>query len=212
MFFRRDYILRMIDMMGDFFRRIGDMLDRLEKVKRLNDECLQKCGMTLEAAQRLEPETLCEMLSDTPRLLMSELMYIKAETACDTQEEQESLLIASTVLLASLWEESLLCELRADRLAELTERIFAYLTPAEFLLCANFFEQAESYADMEDMLFEAAERAEPEEARAYAQTALEKMQKALSAPPEALILSGMTPSELRDSIVEIQTFLSEKPN
>ncbi len=158
MFFQRDYILRMIEMMGDLMRRIKELMSDLLRMKLLSDASLRHTGISLETAEGLTKESLKELLQPMPRLMMSEILYTKAETFTLVAQEREELLHKSLHLLASLYEEGPLCELRADRLLEVKQAVFPRLNSEELFLCARFFSEAERFDHMEDALFQAVER------------------------------------------------------
>ena len=157
--FQRDYILRMIEMMGDFMRRITELMDELSQKKLMDEACRRNCGLPLETIELLSAESLEEMLGQTPRLFASELLYIRATTLPQALEDAEERLLKSFRLLISLNGEGALCELRALRAQELKLRLLERLNDADLWRCAMFLSQGEAYADMEDAIFEAAERA-----------------------------------------------------
>ena len=206
MFFQRDYILRMIEMMGDIMRRIREMMNDLARMKLLEDVCRDHCGLPLETAEALTARSLHELLQPMPRLMMSEILYAKATTFTLPLDERDALLYKSLCLLASLWEEGPLCELRADRLLEMKEAAFPFLTGGELLDCARFLMEGERYADMEDALFQAVEqaRAEGEGVPWMADTGVDMLTRAASAPPEALAFARTTREELLASAREMR--------
>jgi len=157
MFFQRDYILRMIEMMGDLMRRIKELMSDLARMKLLDDACLHHTGISLEVAEGLTPQSLEELLQPVPRLLMSEVLFTRAESFTLPTDEREELLHKSFHLLATLWQEGPLCELRANRLLGLKEEIGYRLDSEELMNAARFFMEAERFADMEDAIFQAAE-------------------------------------------------------
>ena len=54
MAFQRDYVLRLIERMGEFFRRLCEMADDAEKKKKLDSACRDQCGLSLDAALKHE--------------------------------------------------------------------------------------------------------------------------------------------------------------
>ena len=76
--FQRDYILRMIEMMGDLMRRVKELMDELARMRLLEEVCRRQCGLPLSALETLSTESLTELLSPTPRLFASELIYLRA--------------------------------------------------------------------------------------------------------------------------------------
>ena len=198
--FQRDYILRLIQMMGDLMRRIAELIDDLQRMRLLNDACRHLCGMTLTTAQTLTDASLCELLAPLPRFAMSELLYAQAtQINLPEQDRQESLRKAS-VLLASLHADVTVCALRAVRLAELKQLTFASLTAANLMNCARFFALAEAYDEMEDALFQAL-ALDPAAGR---QEAIAMLRRAAKADATALARCRMTSAELRASAHELE--------
>ena len=201
--FQRDYIMRLIEMMGDLMRRIAELMSDLNRMRLLNDACRRHAGLSLETAESLNSQSLLEMLGSIPRLMVSELLYIRAHSFSLSVERQEDCLLKCLRLLSSLWNEGSLCELRADRLAEIKMRVQPLLTADDLLYCARFFAQAECYDEMENALFQAAEhlpvQANPSALRTEG-TAM--LTQAASAPPEALSAVKMTVQELLEAADE----------
>jgi len=203
MFFQRDYILRMIEMMGDLMRRIRELMNDLMRMRMLNDSCIRHTGISLETAENLTVESLFDLLQPIPRLMMSEILYARAEAIAVQAEERETLFIKSVSLLASLWEESLLCELRADRLLEMKAVIGHRLKAAALLDCARFLMEADRFADMEDALFQAEERLLDDEGRKELRdTGFVMLEAAATAKPEVLALARSSRDELLESARE----------
>ena len=73
--FQRDYILRMIEMMGDLMRRVKELMDELAQMRLLDGASRKRCGLPLSALETLSAESLTELLSPAPRLFASELIY-----------------------------------------------------------------------------------------------------------------------------------------
>ena len=205
MMFERDYILRMIQMMGDWLRRLAELLSDLERMRFLGELCRRHCGMTLKAAEALSDESLVSLLDPEPRFLLSELIYLHAaQTTCD-DEQAQALLAKSLRLLLSLSGEGELCEQRAARLGDLKEQTLPLLTAEELMACAGFLVNGERYDLAEDAAFQAIERAEPSRQTALLSQALALMERAAAASPQALALCGMTPDELAESVSLLRT-------
>ena len=49
--FQRDYILRMIEMMGDLMRRVKELMDELARMRLLEEVCRRQCGLPLSALE-----------------------------------------------------------------------------------------------------------------------------------------------------------------
>lgn len=156
--FQRDYIMRMIEMMGDLMRRISELLSALAQMKLLDDESRRHCGLPMEALELLSSESLIDMLAETPRFFASELLYIRVTCIPDlAMKDADKLKVKCLRLLASLYEEGPLCELRCDRLIELKNELMPLLTSDDLMTCAQFLFQAGEYAHMEDAIFQALE-------------------------------------------------------
>ena len=101
--FERDYIMRMIQMMGDFFRRIADMVDDRERALLIDAQARQHCGMPLATAEALEPDMLAELLPPAQRFVMSELLHTKGRACASLPAaHREALLLQSLRLLSTL--------------------------------------------------------------------------------------------------------------
>ena len=204
MFFQKDYVLRMIEMMGDFMRRIGEMLDDMHRLRLLDDACLQHCGMDLNAVRKLSVESTIDLLSPQPRLMVAEILYIHAMQTSLAQEEQEQLLYRSARLLISLREESLLCELRWERLLSCLADAPALFTPGDRMEAAAFFFQAEQFGAGEDQLYEALADAAPEEYAALLAQGEALMEGCLAVPKSRLASGGLPYPEVLESLATLK--------
>ncbi len=200
MFFQKDYVLRMIEMMGDFMRRIGEMLDDMQRLRLLDDACREHCGMDLGAAGKLSEESIIELLSPQPRLMMAEILYIQAMQTSLPDEDRERLLYRCARLLLSLREESLLCELRLERMKSCLADAGQLFTARDRMEAAAFFMQAEQFGLGEDLLYQALDEAPIEE---YPQLLLEGqslMESCLRLPKSRLEIGGLPYSEVIESL------------
>ena len=202
--FQRDYILRLIQMMGDLMRRILEQLEEKQRLAMLSDACRELCGLTLDAAVVLDDESLQELLAPMPRLMMSELLFIRAQTCATLPADVASLQLKALRLLASLHGEPQLCELRAARLTQLMQAVFDQLTAADLMACARFFSQAERFDAMEDALFQALALENGAAWEADRALAIALLRAAAKAPETSLALCGMTAQELRLSARELE--------
>ena len=209
--FERDYILRLIHMLGELMRRIAEKLDDRERRRMLEDTCHAFCGMSLTTGETLTAGSLTALLAPLPRLWMSELLADKARVCELPPGEAEELNLKALRLLASLYGESQLCDLRAQRLRELKQAVFALLTADDLMNCARFFSQAESYDEMEDALFQALALETVEAREQDRQEAIRMLRQAAHAGERTLILCRMTSEELRASARELET-LPGAPN
>ena len=203
--FHRDYILRLIQMTGDLARRVAELMDELDQLKLLDEKCREHCGMSLQALEELSTESLCDMLAPKPRLIASEMLYLRASLPGARWEIQEGLLLKSMRLLASLGDdEGPLCEARLPRMRELKAALLPLLGYDDLMACARFFSQGESYGDMEDALFQAWPAAPPADRPGCAAEGARLLREAAHANEKTLALCGMTSHELRLSAREME--------
>ena len=203
--FEKDYILRMIHMFGDLMRRILEKVDQKERAGMLNQASREYCGMALETGEALDVDSLLEMLAPIPRLMLSELLAAKAQAIDLPPEATAALQVKALRLLASLYEEGNLCELRAQRLMDLKSAVLPLLTAEDLMACARFFAQAERYDEMEDALFEALDRCGEQAREPYRREAIALLRNAAKADGQTLALCHMTDNELRQSAHELET-------
>lgn len=202
--FQRDYILRMIEMMGDLARRVAELMEQLEYLHQLDDESRLNCGMPLRALEELSEDSLMEMLAPEPLLYASELLYLRAMEPSMQWEDRDRTLLKSLRLLASLTEESVLCELRAPRLKECKSMVLPLLTPDDLMQCARFFSEAGSFDEMEDALFQAVEGSiDSAQTLKLATEGRQMLLAAAKAQPETLAFCRMTEQELLDAAGEL---------
>jgi hypothetical protein len=204
MFFQKDYVLRMIEMMGDFMRRIGEMLDDLHRIRMLDDASREHCGMDLSAARNLSLESLQELLAPQPRLMMSEILYIQAMQTSLKDEDREQILYRSARLLLSLRDESLLCELRHERLTFCLDEARELITPRDRMDAAAFFVNGDQFEKGEDQLFQALDEAAKDEYPGMLLEGEKLMTGCLTVPENRLKAGGLPLSEVRESIRAIE--------
>ena len=204
--FQRDYILRMIEMMGDLARKVAQLMEELEYLHQLDDASRLHCGMPLKALEDLSHESLMEMMAPEPRLYASELLYLRAMERSVQWDYRDRLLLKSLRLLVSLTDESVLCEIRAPRLKELKEAVLSLMTAQDLLLCAHFFSEGDRYDEMEDALFQGAEAAKDEASLKWiVEEGGQLLREAsLNATDTALAYCRMTREELNQAAQELR--------
>lgn len=203
--FQRDYILRMIEMMGDLARKVAQLMEELEYLHQLDDASRLHCGMPLKALEDLSHESLTEMMAPEPRLYASELLYLRAMERSVQWEYRDRLLLKSLRLLASLTDESVLCEIRAPRLKELKEAVLPLMTAQDLFQCARFFSEGDRYDEMEDALFQAVAAAGEDAAQMLIREGVYLLQQAaLNATDTALAYCRMTREELNQAAQELR--------
>lgn len=201
--YRRDYILRLIHMLGELMRRIYERLDNRQRLDLLDKACREHCGMSLSTAESLTTDSLYSLLSPMPRFMLGELLAIKAETVPLPAGDAEALQYRALQMLSSLYDETQLCDLRADRLRELKRAVLPMLTADDLMACARFFFTAERYDEMEDALFQALALETGDTFARDREDAMLMLRRASKATARALALCNMSGDELRASAHEL---------
>jgi hypothetical protein len=203
--FQKDYILRLIHMLGELMRRLAKKLDDRERNRMLDEFCLEQCGMPLVTAESLTDESLRSLLPPMPRMVLSDLMLGKAEYVAMPYEDAEALQVKALRLLASLYGETRLCDLCAEKLTQLKRDILPLLAAPDLMDCARFFATAQRYDEMEDALFQALPLEAETDRERDREEAISLLREASRADALALIQCRMTSHELRESARELET-------
>ena len=203
MAFQRDYVLRLIERMGEFFRRLCEMADDAEKRAKLDSACRDQCGLSLDATLQLNEETLSRLLPPQGLMMLSEMAYLRARLEKD-DERKSAFRLLTLRLLSSLYEEEILCAERALRLRELMDDCAPFLSPDDYMRCARFFMAGEYYAHGEDAIFLAVESAE--EPGKYIEEGIALFSRLLSLPEHALALGGLPPEDVKAAIDDLKTW------
>ncbi len=159
MYFQRDYVLRMIEMMGEMMRRLGDMLDELDARGELDDVARRALGMPMQMLRTATPDTLQGMLDEPQRYLAAQLLLIDIRISERTQTNDDLLPLytQSLLLFASLTDADY-----AIAACDQTERIlrdWLFALPAAALTAtAALLERASRLSPAEDALFAALEQ------------------------------------------------------
>ena len=204
MAFQRDYVLRLIEMMGELFRRLGDLIDEKEQVELLDQACREQCGFSLEAACALSEQTVEELLPPQGVLMLSELTYAHAMVLAREGEKKQTLLLRTLRLLSSLYEEEVLCNERSQRLYELMEACEDDLTADDYLRCARFFMAGEHFDHGEDALFLAMDVAD--DPGYYALQGLALLKSLLLLPDSTLTPGGLPRADVERAIEDLKSW------
>lgn len=194
MYFQRDYVLRMIEMMGDLVRRIGMIAREADARAELDEVAQRACGLPMTMLQTGEPEDLENLLNEPQRYLASELLLIAVEIERRTQTDDAlaPLQAQAIALLCHLTDADYMLP-AADRVAGILKDALGTLPPQALLDAAILLERAGRYAAAEDALFAAMEHtpaAQPPAVAFYDRLAL------LS--ESALRAGGLSPEEVAE--------------
>ena len=153
MVFEKDYIKRLIESMGDFFRRLGDKMDDAEYDRLLDKRCREDCGLSLREAEALTNESLALMERQESLLSLAEILRFRAEHSVHTAAEKEALREKALSLLLLLSADDNVCEAMADTAYGLMRQVMDCLTAEQMLACASFFRAGSRFDLMDNAVF-----------------------------------------------------------
>lgn len=161
MYFQKDYILRMIEMMGDLVRRICAIASENDARAELDEIAQRACGLPLKMLRDGDPQMLNNVLEDAQRFLAAELLMIAlaVDARTKTDEELLPLRIQILALYASVREPDYALP-AAERAATITGKYLAQLPVESLLSSAALFEYAGQLAPAEDAFYAAADQSQ----------------------------------------------------
>ena len=159
MYFQRDYILRMIEMIGEIARWILDEAREEDARAELDEISRKASGMPLKMLKTADVATLETLLSPDQRYLCAELLLIGAQVDARTQPDEtiNPARAQALSLLATLQNPDYLPR-AYDRAHAAMEEMLDFLTPAELTALAALFERGGRFAAAEDALWAAEDR------------------------------------------------------
>ena len=185
MYFQRDYILRMIEMIGEIARRILDEAREEDARAELDEISRKASGMPLKMLKTADVATLETLLSPDQRYLCAELLLIGAQVDARTQPDEtiNPARAQALSLLATLQNPDYLPR-ACDRAHAAMEEMLDFLTPAELTALAALFERGDRFAAAEDAFWAAEDR-----------TALAAFYRRMLAMDDAALRAGNLPRE-----------------
>jgi len=156
MYFQKDYVLRMIEMLGEMMRRIGALAEEADARAELNEISGRACGMPMAMLKTADPDALAELLGEAQRFLAAELLAIDLQVSRRKHTEDELLPTVQQALslYASLFEPDYLLP-ACDRASRMMEGALDVLPADTLLSVALLEERGGQYAAAEDALFAA---------------------------------------------------------
>lgn len=153
--FQQDYIMRMIEALGDFLRRLkGTVLD-LDADALMDDAYKRFCGIERVLAEQMDVDTLSELLPPDRLLALSELTTYRAERfASSLHTDQLAALYHRALTLLIRVSDMEVATLFEKRALELLEYAEALLTSGDCASVISFFFLAGAFDMGEDFLFE----------------------------------------------------------
>lgn len=159
MYFQRDYILRMIEMIGEIAGRILDEAREEDARAELDEISRKTSGMPLKMLKTADVATLETLLSPEQRYLCAELLLIGAQVDARTQPDEtiNPARAQALLLLATLQNPDYLPR-ACDRAHAAMEEMLDFFTPVELTALAALFERGGRFAAAEDALWAAEDR------------------------------------------------------
>lgn len=154
MYFQEDTILRMIEAMGAFYRKLMGLVNDLEAELELNKAFRQLTGMDRMTAKRLSVEAILDMLPPERCMAMSELIMMEVERFAK-QMDQETILDErhrALMLLCGL-DDDIIAGKRAERAREIFGLCSEVCSAEDCAKLLRFLRLGGAYADAEDVLF-----------------------------------------------------------
>jgi len=194
MYFQKDYVLRMIEMMGELMRRMLSAAQEAEALDEIDEITQKACGMPLPMLRTASIETLTELLSEAQRFLSAELLLIDTAIAARTHMDDELLpRRMQTLSLYATLEDPDYMLIAAERSEKMLAEFLSDL-PADVLLpVAALLERGDKLAAAEDALFMAREEhpAASEAVRAF-YNRIEKLRD------DELLAGGLSRAEIAE--------------
>lgn len=205
---KQDYILRMIEMMGDFFRKLKSLASDTLAEESFTGAYLQFTGLRRAIAEELDVDTLGEMLPPERLLALAELTAMRA-ARFENRYDEDTLgaLRLRALRLYLRIEDDLAATLITENAITCAKAAHDALPLEELPRAIVFFTRAEKYNTAENILFSALERfATDANALPPLLAAGEDFYATLSAlPDEALFLSGFRREEISEGLRDLHS-------
>ncbi len=194
MYYQKDYVLRMIEMMGELMRRIRAIAHEADARKELEEISQRACGMPMFMLKTGDPQTLANLMAEPQRYLAAQLLLIDAEVSSRKQTEDELLPLKLQILalFASLTEPDYLLP-ACDRAVQMMEANLDQLPVETLVGLAELMERGGQYAACEDALFAASEIMP--ELRQIISGFYDRLE---NVPDSALTLGGLSREEIEE--------------
>lgn len=159
MYFQKDYVLRMIEMVGELGRRVMSLVRDADAHAQLNEVSERACGLPFRMLENGDPAMLIDLLDPPQRYLAAELLWIAIEFRRRTQTEDALAPLYNQALLqyASLHDAPDYLRPACDRASVILREALSHLTPDSLLCASRLLEAGGQYACAEDALYAAAQ-------------------------------------------------------
>lgn len=159
MYFQKDYVLRMIEMIGELARRFRGILREQTAWTELEQIAQRACGLPLDMLRMGDTDMLHTLLDDPQRYLAAELLLIDIEIAARKMADEELLprKAQALALLRSLPAGDYLRP-ACERARALLSGALDTLPVASLLDAADLLERGGFLSGAEDALYVAFER------------------------------------------------------
>lgn len=158
-YFQKDYVLRMIEMIGETARRITALLHDRKAYDEIDEIAKRACGLPLSMLRTGDMDMLIFTLEEPPRFLAAQLLQIAARVDARTQSDDELLptLTQALQLYASLREPDYLLP-ACDAAAQIMSAHLTSLADDALVSAAALFEAGGAFSSAEDAWYELASR------------------------------------------------------
>ncbi|MDR0897824.1 MAG: DUF6483 family protein [Oscillospiraceae bacterium] len=201
MYFQKDYVLRMIEMLGELVRRIGEMTREADARGEVKEIAERACGLPIGLLANTDAASLPEMLGEAQRYLAGQLLLIHLEIEARKAPEETLAPIRAQALsvFATLTEPDYLLP-AADEAVRLLPDLADQLPLETLVSVADLLERAGQYAPAEDAHFAALERG------GAIQPAANFYERLARLPDAALLQGGLPRAELAEGLAALVQF------
>lgn len=156
MYFQKDYVLRMIEMLGELVRKICSIAREADAYKELDEISHKALGLPLSLLRTTDPDELDGLLCEPQRYLAAELIMIDIEIAKRTKTDDLLLpLKAQALSLYATLKEPDYVAPSCARAAWLLEENLGEFPAALLAKAARLLERGGAFDKAEDAWFAA---------------------------------------------------------
>lgn len=206
MYYSKDTVMRIIERLGDFWRRLMGKLDDVEVQQELDQAYQRFCGLNRQTAEQLDVPSLLALLSEDQRMALSELTYFRARRKTEEMDEDalRGLYLRALVLLTSI-ESVEIAETRTGQAEILLDEAGDALSEEEAIDALWFLERGGAYDKAEDLLFAQLDRwpreREPQPLLEEGEALYDRLE---ALPEQVLLAGGFSPEEVREGRVSLR--------
>ena len=146
--------MRIIEQLGDFWRKLMDKLDDLEIQQQLDKAYQRFCGLDRDMAERLDVASLQKLLEEPQRVALAEITWLRAEAGAEqlNPEDTQVMYLRALALLAAT-ESREVAQASVVRTETLLAATGDGLPTADGIAVLRLLTLAGAYDKAEDLLF-----------------------------------------------------------